>query len=484
MLERTSFRSIGLADTHKVAGLTLLALLLVSCGDGGQSRSEALTQGLRAAGYDVQSGVVRAFRIEDCALLPSCFGNNATSPYGLWWLPPAPGTQPPTTEAMGLPPDDEGRSPGWALAADEAVVYLGRTSPEAAYFSYAPYVFSRVDAEGRRLPVFASVSDAVNLTRFGATPFDREIAVIITGDPALDALVRETLRDSGLADEDVVTFGLAPERVRFGTGAEADIVMMLQRFALFADPDAGAAYLDAMPAQVLRVTPRTAQSVTPFAPSERAARASGQNEGQLTEALDALEAVVRARHARDTVEPVPILSASTISLVLRSEGCLQNLGNCLGEISDTVYSAGPVSLAGGGGASEALFLTDTPGERIVAMGVNHAAFGRATYSNMVVMHSARLAGVAAMTSDEMRGSAAALRPDDPDAEYLFAVSIMRECGDEPYCLEVPTGFPGVDLDEALSFAFRAYVQPGASVSPAPRELLVERVLHVIPQAAR
>jgi hypothetical protein len=127
-----------------------------------------------------------------------------------------------------------------------------------------------------------------------------------------------------------------------------------------------------------------------------------------------------------------------------------------------------------------LFLTDAPGERIVALGVNHAAFGRATYSNMVVMNSARLAGVAAMTSEQMRGSADALLPDDPDAEYLYAVSIMRDCGDEPYCVEVPTGFPGVDLDEALSFAFRAYVQPGASVSPAPRELIVERLLHVVP----
>src|SRR5690606_30525328 len=99
----------------------LLFLLLTSCdGSTDLPRDEALTRRLQRAGYDVQPGVVRAFRIEDCAQLPSCFGNNATSPYGLWWLPPAPGTEPPSTEAMGLPPDDRGRLPGWALDADEA----------------------------------------------------------------------------------------------------------------------------------------------------------------------------------------------------------------------------------------------------------------------------------------------------------------------------------------------------------------------------
>jgi hypothetical protein len=218
--------------------------------------------------------------------------------------------------------------------------------------------------------------------------------------------------------------------------------------------------------------------VTSFDIPTRAERATGDNEGVLTDALDALEAAVRAQHESSSLTDVRILSASAISILLRSEACLANTSNCLGEISDTVYSAGPISAAGT--AADTLVLGNAPGERLVVMGVNHAAFGRATYSNMVVMNSRRLMGVAAMTHEEMRGSADAYLGDDPDAEYLYAVSVMRACGDEAYCVEVPTEFPGVALDEPLSLAFRAYVQPGASVSPAPRELVVERVVHVLP----
>lgn len=474
-----SLTPFGLRRFQVFSACALLGTLLASCGSGTSlPRDEALEQRLTRAGYSVQRGLVRPFRIEDCAELPSCFGNNATSPYAMWWLPPAPGTPPPVAEEMGLPPDAEGRSAGWALRADEAVVYVGRTSPEAAYFSYAPYVFSRQDEQGERQPIFASITDAVNHTHFPDGAFDREIGVIITGSPELEAELRRDLRATGLPDADIVTFGLPSEQVRFGNGSDADLIMLLQRFALFSDAAAGAAHLDAIPAHVMRVTPSEPREVSAFPVPTRATRATGDSEAELTPALDALEAAVRARYAGSTFTSVPIISASVVSLVLRSEACLANYSNCLGEISDTVYSAGPASPTGV--TSNTLFLTDAPGERIVALGVNHAAFGRATYSNMVVMNSARLAGVAAMTSEQMRGSAEALLPDDPDAEYLYAVSIMRDCGDEPYCVEVPTGFPGVDIDEALSFAFRAYVQPGASVSPAPRELIGERVLHLTP----
>jgi hypothetical protein len=56
--------------------------------------------------------------------------------------------------------------------------------------------------------------------------------------------------------------------------------------------------------------------------------------------------------------------------------------------------------------------------------------------------------------------------------------ITRDCAEQPFCLEVPVGFRGVDIDADQSFVFRAYLEPGRSVSSAPEELLIERVLHV------
>jgi len=38
----------------------------------------------------------------------------------------------------------------------------------------------------------------------------------------------------------------------------------------------------------------------------------------------------------------------------------------------------------------------------------------------------------------------------------------------------------VELDENLILSFRAYLQPGHTVSSAPEELATERVLHFLP----
>src|SRR4051812_6881453 len=50
-----------------------------------------LTAALGTAGYTVQEGSMHFFRVEDCMSLDNCFGNNPTSPYGFYCLPPAPG---------------------------------------------------------------------------------------------------------------------------------------------------------------------------------------------------------------------------------------------------------------------------------------------------------------------------------------------------------------------------------------------------------
>ena len=255
--------------------------------------------------------------------------------------------------------------------------------------------------------------------------------------------------------------------------------MLLQRFALFDDAEAGDAYLDQMPARVVRIRPESPREITAMEIPGRALRASGESERTLEPALDMMEAAIRASFEGSNITDTTIVDALAVSLFARPSGCIDSLRNCLGEVSDTVYSIGPVALDGIG-VGDPVTLGDAPGERFIAFGVNHAAFGRATYSNVVVMNTNRLAGVVAFDSRQMPGSADTYLDAHPDRAELFAVTIMRDCGAEPHCIEVPRGFPGVDADEPISFMFRAYVQPGASVSPNPRELLPERVLHIIP----
>lgn len=447
------------------------------------SGSNQTLDDMAADGWSIQAAQLRPFYIEDCAKLTSCFGNNATSPYGLWYLPPAPGETIDSSvipEGAQLPPDAEGRYAAWQLREDEALVFVGKTPPPVRYFSFTPYLFTRADGSGEHVPVFASLTDALNMTTLGPDTHGTDIAVIMTASGEADARIRRSLTDGGLDAAAIHTLPLDGSVLRMGLTPNSDTLMMLQRFALFDDETAGRAYLDDPQALVFRVTPGAAAAINQLPVPARAERVSGTSEIPLEAPLDVMEsAILAAYDSASSVTKINVIGASLVTAFLSPEDCIANLTNCLGEVSDTIYATGPLPpTVAPGGAS--LNLGDTPGERIIAFGANHVATGRATYSNVVVMNTGRLAGVASFTSDAMPGSAATWLPDDPDVDKLFAVSIMRDCGDEPYCVEVPTDFPGVGLDEPIGLIFRAYVQPGASVSAVPSELVVERMVHVVP----
>ncbi len=175
---------------------------------------DALIESLEADGLLVTRGQSTPFFIKDCETLPTCFGSNVTSPYAHWNLPPGPGET--RTPAEFLPPrTPDGMSPSWRLREDEAVVYLGRTPPKAAYFSYAPYVFSRVDpTTGERVVVFASFADALNLANVGTAggdPFGADIAILFTADRTMEELLRRKLIESGVAGEAINTMAVPAE---------------------------------------------------------------------------------------------------------------------------------------------------------------------------------------------------------------------------------------------------------------------------------
>jgi hypothetical protein len=426
--------------------------------------SDPVVQALRDAGYEVELGRVRPFRIHDCVQLPSCFGSNATSPYLIFQLPVLT-----TREPADI----------WRLRADEALLVVGRTPPKAAYFSYTPYVFTRYDAaSAQQHVVYASISDSlnkVNLQVDGRTPFDAEFAMIMTADAVADREIRQTLARIRLPPRPTNSLPIPVPEVRLGLEPEADQLQLLGRIALFEDDAAGRAYLDDPPLRVFRVTPRAVRKSEPLPPRARAVRGSGRDERELEPAVEALEAAIRVAHSGQMIDPVTIFSAATLARMFDPSRCLAQLTNCLGDISDTTYSGGPLAAARGGPPTR---LSADPHDFYVAFGVNHEATGKATYANVVVQNQARQAGVAAFTSRQMLGSAQAYLPDHPDAAKLFAVKITRDCTGQLFCLEVPVGFPGVDIDSDQLFVFRAYLEPGRSVSSAPEELVTERVLHV------
>jgi hypothetical protein len=242
-----------------------------------QDTAQRFTAALTRRGYLVQAGQVGFFRVEDGLALPSCFGNNPSSPYGVYCLPPAPGD---ATDGPAEPPcpGDGNLRWRWRLREDEAVVFLGQTPPTARYFGFRSYLFSRQGLFGRR-ELFASLGDSLNfqVIATAGTPngtagdsFDRETVVISTADRRFEALLRQLLASSG-APQAIVNTEVIPRSItRMGLERERDDFTIIMRVALFADAAAGERYMRTPAAMVLRVTPPTPAAIDPWPiPSER-----------------------------------------------------------------------------------------------------------------------------------------------------------------------------------------------------------------------
>jgi hypothetical protein len=436
-----------------------------------QDTAQRFTAALTHRGYLVQAGQVGFFRVEDCLALPSCFGNNPSSPYGVYCLPPAPGD---TADGPAEPPcpADGNLRWRWRLREDEAIVFLGKTPPTARYFSFRGYLFSRQGLFGRR-ELFASLGDSLNfqvIATAGAPngtagdPFDRETVVISTADRRLEALLRQLLASSG-APQAIVNTEVIPRSItRMGLERERDDFTIIMRVALFADAAAGERYMRTPAATVLRVTPPTPAPIDPLPMPPVRPRGTDTSEEWLRPALDQLIAAVQAQYQSSAVR-----RRRTRTLQPSGLTCLERRTPCFGDNSDTVYSA-----------SLPTWLSDDPSDFLIVVGVQHEATGKASYMNVAVYNTPRLMGVAAVTGSDLLSSAERYLPHHPDSRYLYAYKFARHCQGEPYCLAVPTGPQGVALDTLLNFIERPYLEPVTHTGPLASQIVPPQVLHFCP----
>ncbi len=431
-----------------------------------------------ASSLTVQEGKVTAFMIEDCAALDTCFGNNPDSPYLLFNVPPHPdhGDAVPVSELGVIPRVPEGMSAATYLDENEALLIRGRLPPSAAYLGLTPYLFSRPDESGHGVNVFASLGDSlnhVNLSTQGATVFDADVAIIMTSDSDTLAAARESLETDGFAPEAINEVLLPRDVLHQGLTELDDTVQLLGRIALFEDAAAGADYLADIPMTVSRLTPTDGHVGPAVSVPDRTPRGNGETEAHLEDALDALDDAIMASLEGVTHERVSVLSSRLISQVIDPELCLDQVTECLGDNGDTTYAAGPIDVARGDGV-----LRLGPDGAFVVFGVNHQAAGKAEYSNLSVYSGDKQMGVVSLNNHEMTGTADRYLPGHPDRDQLFVTEVRRDCSGREGCLVLPTGFPGIAPDEDLFFIFRAYVNPGKSVSPGHDELLTERVVFI------
>merc|ERR1719316_1794795 len=106
---------------------------------------------MESKGYRVQEGMYGYFTNEMCAHTDTCYAINPLTPYGLIYLPPHPEEKATvknytnTCHAHGLCKfeGDVTYAPAWRIAPGETIVLVGRTPPEATYWSFANYLYTR-----------------------------------------------------------------------------------------------------------------------------------------------------------------------------------------------------------------------------------------------------------------------------------------------------------------------------------------------------
>lgn len=461
------------AVTHALA--SALALAYLGCGTPAEpgdappgdtastlddaAVASALQGTLAARGYQVQRGSFEFLDLSTCCQT-TCSGNNPSSPYAALFVPPAPG------QTVANPnPRQDGTSNSYRLRADEAIVYVGVTAPQAAYYGFTPYLMERSDAAGVRKSIFASLADTTNhlvLRTEGTSPFEQRAALIVTADALTAAHARAALVDAGVQDGAINVITLDPAKGRFGLGADADAFGVLFRLALVADPAKRDAYLADPGGMVVRMTPTTPRALTPLPSPARRPQAAAPSESGLDPAVGRLSQAIIAAYPTFTARAVTVDEG-----VPDPAGCIANLTFCGGDNPDTNYP---------GTAPRVLFSSDD--DFYVVLGVNHQTTGKTVYSNASVYALQKLVGLVSVASDEYDGSAQRYLPADPAAPSLYAWKIARACGSDPYCLEVPKGScpTGIDNGELGTLTFRTYLEPSSKTAPLITTLVRDRVL--------
>jgi hypothetical protein len=432
--------------------------------------TNAFRAALEQAGFEVRPGVatnVDIVALFNAGILPSCYGNNAATPYSAFALPRLPGQT--TTNIMPW---------SYRLRADEAVVMVARTPPEAIYYSYRSYLTIRYFPQtGLRSRVFGSMGDAINnfTIRSSGTPngnpgnaFEKDMVIIFTADRGVDARIRAAAHSAGFTDSLINTDVMPASLAHFGLDQNADEFAMLHRVSYFADTNAGAAYVNGLPNQatVWRVTPVTPPEPDPFPTPALRVRGTGTTEYDLNPTLEALrDAILSAHAAYDATQLV-----TSVWITDGFDG-IQRGADVLADCRDTVY-----------------LRTDdfsmTNGDFVVVYGVNHAASGKATYANVnvygvtpTVGNDNEMAGVGSIgTPDGLAGTARTYLGDHPQADLFYA---YRIAWDNPSgvtnCLIIPPPTGRLQL-RVLRLGFRAYIEPGRAVGPATGEILYDRAI--------
>jgi hypothetical protein len=408
---------------------------------------ERLLASLRARDLVASEGAISWSVTDDCCTWGDCYLTNEGSAYGTWALPPSPGEY-----VADRPfPDDAGRIASWRLRADEATLYVGPPPPGSRYVSFRSYVHD-IAAGGARALAFTSLGDSANDQSWNANA-DGTLLVLTSGHQGTIDLVREAAIEAGWPE---VQLDLLPaDRVNLGLDQAADGFHVTLRVVGFEDRAAFDAFQVAPTARVFKLRP---EAEVPPAPVEAlpARLAAAAPPAELTTEVAALrQSIVDAHPGWTVVDGQVTGSEPPLDVPDCWSGCNR----------DVSYSA-----TGG--------VLMVPGARLVVYGVDPAALGRATWTEVMLAGAAERDAAGSAGTDDLAGSAAAWSPGANAA--LYAWTFARDCTGVPFCSVIPYECPGLGPVESGSILWRHYLDPATATWPPLAGLGERGALYLLP----
>ena len=464
----------------------------------------AFKQALEKDGFTVQQGGTGFFdlvKLLDTGVLPSAYGNNPSTKYLTYFVPPAPGHQvdemaSKIAKTLGITMK---LGPYWNLGPDEAVIFVGRTPPECRYFSYDLQLLSRAYGNETRW-IFGNLADTINIAVInteGTTnglpgnPFNQTTVIVNTADRGIDQRIRAAALSEGYSGAIINTQELPSSILNMGVENTSDTFMMLIRPAVVADKQTEDNYINNTPAVIFRITPNESTELDPYDYPELRVRGTGTTEFDLMDDLEELRIAILDKYTDLNAMECPTSQTVPVGTdgIQRGIDVLGPNNDCcyLWAHNQTVSSPTPpffdITKFYPFLRDPFITLGDDPNEFFIIYGVNHVATGKATYQNFGIYGADVWNGIKAITDADFSGSAEEYLPDNPNAKYLYVYKIARNCDGEPYCFEVPTGpgAYGIGLDQPISVCWRIYLEPATKTGPSYSEIVYDRAIKFDPK---
>jgi hypothetical protein len=322
-------------------------------------------------------------------------------------------------------------------------------------------------------------------------PYNKTTMVVSTADKGIDQRIRAAAQSSGYSDGIINTLVLPSDMLNMGVENDSDTFAVFIRPSLFADQQAGDAYIANKPAMVFRITPNESTELDPYDMPELRVRGTGKTEFDLMDDLEELRNAILDRYAdlNATELPTSIGLNTGNDYIQRgidgygptNDACYLWTANRTADLPTPPFPN--VSLYYDFLRNPPITLGNDTNEFIVVYGVNHVATGKAIYENFVPYGADVWNGVGMISDVDFNGTAEEYLPDNPNAKYLYVYKIARNCSDDRNCFELPygPGGYGISVDQPLFISWRLYLENATKTGPSCSEIVYDRAIKFDPK---